>query len=85
MPSVEPEKADIAWLVYDLEEDTQRGRLLLVQSEAVDTKFAPALERISRAEPGNVDDFIGVLQDKLDDKLENNPPDAPSLGDIVLR
>ena len=85
MPSVEPEKADIAWLTYDLEEDEQRGKLQLVQSEIVYTEFAPALEKISRPEPGNIDDFIGVLQDKLDDKLENNPPDAPSLGDILLQ
>ena len=81
----EPEKADIAWLIYDLEEDEQRGKLQLVQSEIVYTEFAPALEKISRPEPGNIDDFIGVLQDKLDDKLENNPPDAPSLGDILLQ
>ncbi len=85
MPSVEPEKADIAWLIYDLEEDEQRGKLQLVQSEIVYTEFAPALEKISRPEPGNIDDFIGALQDKLDDKFENNPPDAPSLGDIVLQ
>lgn len=84
MPSVVPDKADIAWLIYDLEEDEQLGKLQLVQSEIIYTEFAPALEKISRPEPGNIDDFIGILQDKLDDKLENNPPDAPSLGDVIL-
>lgn len=84
MPSVEPEKADIAWLIYDLVEDENHGKLQLMQSEIVYTEFAPALKKISQPEPGIVDDFIGVLQDKLDEKLENTPPDAPSLGDVLL-
>jgi len=84
MPTVNPEQADIAWLVYDLESDAEHDKLRLVQSEIVYTEFGPALEKISRPEPGNIEDFIGILQGKLDDKLENNPPDAPSLGDVIL-
>jgi hypothetical protein len=37
------------------------------------------------AEPGPVEEFIGVLQEKLDKKLEGeeNPPDAPTLADLL--
>lgn len=85
IPTVTAEQADLAWLVYDLERDEQNNRLRLIQSEIIYTEFAPALEKISRPEPGEVDDFVELLQDKLDDKLENNPPDAPSLGDALLQ
>ena len=85
MPSVKPDQADIAWLVYDLVKDKKNNNLRLVQTEILYTEFESALEKISRPEPGDVDDFIGVLQSKLDDKLENNPPDAPSLGDVLLQ
>jgi len=85
MPTVKSEQADIAWLLYDLKPDKQNQRLKLVQSEIVYTEFAPALKRISTSEPGDIADFFGVLQDKLDEKLENNPPDAPALGDIILQ
>ena len=38
----------------------------------------------TKSEPGNISEFIAVLQDKLDDKLEdNNPPDAPTLDQVV--
>jgi hypothetical protein len=84
MPTINSEQADIAWLVYDLESDAEHDKLRLVQSEIIYTEFGPALEKISRPESGNIEDFIGILQVKLDDKLENNPPDAPSLGDVIL-
>jgi len=83
MPSVEPEKADLAWLVYDLDVDEQK--LQLVNSQIIYTELGAALERISKPEPGEIADFIELLQDKLDEKLEDNPPDAPALGDVVLQ
>ena len=36
--------------------------------------------------PGPIEDFIGDLQQKLDEKLEDGdsaPPDAPTLQDII--
>ncbi len=41
------------------------------------TKFGEVLDKITRSEPGNMADFMEVLQDKVDEKLENdNPPDT---------
>lgn len=85
MPTVEAKQADIAWMIYDLEEDEETKRLRLVQTEVLYTEFGPALDRISKPECGEIEDFVGLLQDKLDEKLENNPPDAPTLGDILLQ
>jgi hypothetical protein len=66
--------------VYEPSTKTNR----LVRSKTVYTQFESALVTITKSEPGSVDDFIAVLQDKLDEKLEdNNPPDAPTLDQIV--
>jgi hypothetical protein len=48
------------------------------------TKFEPAMLKITTADPGPIETFIELLQSKLDEKLENNPPDAPALSDIIL-
>lgn len=31
-----------------------------------------------------MEDFLGILQQKLDEKLEGNPPDAPTLSDTIF-
>jgi len=85
MPSVNVEKADIAWLLYELQAEPKEDRFTLVQKEVVYTEFGPALNRIIRPEPGDVEDFIEVLQEKLDVQLDENPPDAPTLTDAVLQ
>lgn len=85
MPSVDIERADIAWLLYELQAEPQEDRFTLVQKEVVYTEFGSALDRIIRPEPGNVEDFIEVLQEKLDEQLDESPPDAPTLTDTVLQ
>ncbi len=80
---VSPEKADIAWLVYDLILDDSQNRYNLTPFRTVYTAFTSALETITTAEAGPVEEFVGHLQQKLDEKLENGyPPDAPTLADI---
>ncbi len=79
-----PTKADIAWLLYDLKMDQKTNRFRLTQNRIVYTEFEPALRQITTAEPGKVEDFLEVLQQKLDEKLEGNAPDAPTLTDITL-
>jgi len=70
-------EADIAWLVYDLrltKENTQAsGRYSLKKVDEVFTKFEPALASITTSSPGRVEDFMKLLQEKLDDQLENPP------------
>jgi len=77
-------KANLAWLLYDLRLDGEDNRFKFTQNKIVYTEFEPALRQITTAEPGEIDDFIEVLQQKLDEKLEDNPPDAPTLTDITL-
>ena len=81
---VSSDEADLAWLVYDLTHDDRLNLYKLTKRETVYTKFEPSMLKLTTAEPGSVDDFIGYLQSKLDEKLDNNPPDAPALSDNVL-
>ena len=81
LPEVTKSKADIAWFLYDLKLN-KSGTFHLGLEEVVYTEFAPALNIITTAAPGDVNDFIAILQERLDDRLDN-PPDAPTLADIV--
>jgi len=72
--------ADVAWLVYDLKPDETTGRYHLVREDAIYTKFEDSLLSITRSEPGDVGNFMEVLQDKIDRKLDNNtPPDTETI------
>jgi hypothetical protein len=64
--------ADVAWLVYDLVAD-QSGCLKISKSKTVYTEFSEALNTISRPKIGKVDDFLKILQAKVDEKLESPP------------
>jgi hypothetical protein len=81
---VPSDEADLAWLIYDLNHDARLKLYKLSKSETIYTKFEPSMLKITTTEPGSVDYFIGYLQSKLDEKLDNNPPDAPTLSDDLL-
>jgi hypothetical protein len=83
LPAVEKEDADIAWFLYDLVFNDVSQQYHLTLAETVYTGFEPALLRVTTPIPGNMNDFIHVLQERLDDHLEGNPLDAPSLTDII--
>lgn len=76
--------ADIMWLIYDLEENSDEKLFKLQLKEKVFTKFAPALNKITTPEPGDVSEFINKLQEKLDEILPQVSPDAPILTDEKL-
>lgn len=82
---VEPENADIAWMIYDLLYDAEQNLYNLQLEQIYYTEFQSALERIAIAEPGPVESFIDQLQAKLDKKLDHNetPPDTLSFEDYV--
>jgi hypothetical protein len=69
--------ADIAWLIYDLkllkEKDQGPGGYYLTKVDEVFTKFEPALLSITTPSPGKVEEFIKLLQEKLDEQLETPP------------
>ena len=66
LPEVSPDKAEIAWFLYDLNPGPDRFDLTL--NSVVYTEFWPAMNTITTPEGGNVADFIEVLQQKLDEK-----------------
>ena len=41
--------------------------------DEVFTEFEPALLSITQPSPGRIDDFIKLLQEKLDDQIETPP------------
>ncbi|MFN8444319.1 MAG: NotI family restriction endonuclease [Caldilineaceae bacterium] len=84
LPRVPYQQADIAWLIYDLQHDHERQQYKLALKETVYTAFKPALDKITLAEPGELQLFVDHLQSKLDEKLdEGNPPDAPPLNELL--
>jgi len=86
LPEVEPHEAEIAWLLYDLEHDSGENRYNLTQYRMIHTLFVDALERITLPQAGPVEEFVGHLQARLDQKMDDsNPPDAPTLSDIIIQ
>jgi hypothetical protein len=85
LKAVQPEEADIAWLIYDLVLNPDENELQLTLQHTAYTLFKPSLDRIITPEPGELDIFQTYLQEKLDMKLEtgDNPPDAPTLADLL--
>ena len=65
LPRVEADAADVAWLVYDLVENTSTNRYQLTLKETVYTHFTPALREITTAYPGPEANFRKLLQRKL--------------------
>lgn len=69
--------ADIAWFIYDLELKTGKGedsaRYSLKKVDEIFTEFETALFSITTPSPGKVQDFIKLLQEKLDEQLETPP------------
>lgn len=77
MEEVTEDQAAIAWMLYEAQPvpdgAAQPERYDLRRMRQVYTKFAPALTSLTTASPGPVEDFVNVLQAKLDEKLETEP------------
>jgi hypothetical protein len=83
LPTTTAAKADIAWFLYELEYNKENNKFDLVLADTVYTEFEAALLRVTTPEPGKVENFINILQTRLDEHLDKNSPDAPSLSDII--
>ena len=81
LPEVAPQDADLAWFLYSLEWNQETNHSHLTQDRVVYTDFEPAMLKITTAPAGPIEDFIVHLQSKLNNHL--NPPDAPTLQDIL--
>ena len=81
---VDKSKAEIAWFVYDLVLDPKSNRYVLTRFKTVYTRFSESLRQLTVSRPGRVEDFVGVLQEKLDEKLDNtSPPSNVTLEDLM--
>jgi hypothetical protein len=74
---VSKEDADMSWLVYDLIDHSGKS-YELEKVETVYTKFSEALNTITRPKVGNIENFLKILQSKVDEKLDN-PPDNKTI------
>ncbi len=85
LPTVEPENAEVAWLIYGLDLNSTTNQYHLDLRETIYTRYQPSLDKITTPPIGKINEFINLLQDKLDDKLnEGEPLDEPvSLKDIL--
>lgn len=80
LKAVPPGEGDIAWFIYDLDPvtDGENYRYQLKKVDVLYTEFQPALLTITTAVPGSVDNFVRLLQEKLDEQLET-PPNTKTL------
>jgi hypothetical protein len=83
LPEVEEKNADMAWFIYDLIHDKTNSVFKLKKIKTKYTDFKNALDKITMPSPGNIGEFINTLQDKLDEKLDGNPPENHTLADIL--
>jgi hypothetical protein len=83
LPEVEDKNADMAWFIYDLIYDQTNNIFTLKKIKTKYTNFKNALDKITTPAPGEIGEFINILQDKLDEKLDNNPPETHTIIDIL--
>jgi len=83
LPETEEKDADIAWFVYDLIHNQNNDVFELQKIKTIYTNFKSALDKITMPLPGKMGDFVTVLQNKLDEKLEGSPPENHTLADVI--
>lgn len=74
LDSVDASKAEMAWFIYDLHKNPETGVYALTKGQTVYTKFDESLAKITRSDPGDVGKFLAQLQQRVDEKLDGNPP-----------
>jgi len=67
---VRPSEADIGWFVYDLVKNETENKYKLSHCKSIYTKFDESLEKITHSEPGDIAEFIEHIQQKVDEKLD---------------
>ena len=83
LPETNEKDADMAWFIYDLIHNQNKNIFELQKIKTIYTNFKDALNKITMLLPGKVGDFITILQDKLDEKLEGSLPENYTLNDII--
>ena len=78
LEEAEPQDAEIAWLVYDLNREEANDRYSLTRQRTVYATFGESLDQITRPDVGDPEGFVQHLQEKLDERLDN-PPDTQTI------
>ena len=73
MDETDQDEADVAWLVYDLIPSSDKSSYELQKTKVVYTKFTNALNTITKPKIGKIENFMNLLQSKVDEKLESLP------------
>lgn len=84
LKETESDKADVVWLVYDLKLDKGQNRFSLKSERRIYTSFRESLNTIISPAIGDAGAFIGTLQEKLDQKLENGSKPNNQIIDLEL-
>jgi hypothetical protein len=75
LPEVTSTEANLTWLIYDMKYDSTISRYKLERSEVKYTKFKDALDIITISEPGDINDFVKYLKDRISKgKIMGTPP-----------
>ena len=82
LPEVPQEKADIAWFLYDLILDPEDNVYHLSLVRTVYTEFSQALSVVTTPKAGDINNFVNLLQTKLDEKHEI-APEKPKTIDLL--
>lgn len=83
LTEVPMEKADIAWFLYDLVFDKTDNQYHLTLVRTVYTEFSQALNQIITPKPGNIHNFVELLQEKLESKQSVSPEKPKTIMDIL--
>lgn len=83
LKEVPKEEAEIAWIIYDLDLNADTNLFSLSRKKVVYTRFDDSLAQITRSEAGNVDDFLSLLQEKLDEKLNGSAPTNQTIDEVM--
>jgi hypothetical protein len=83
LQDVSPENAEMAWLIYDLEFDNNSNAYNLICTNTVYTAFQASLDHIVTPDPGPVDEFIEILQGKLDEKFDKLETTLSDLNNTI--
>ena len=73
LPEVPKEQADIAWFLYDLVLDSNDNMYHLTLVRTVYTEFAQALSIVTTPKAGDINNFVDILQAKIDERHEVAP------------
>ena len=76
---VSKQKAEVGWFIYDLVLDSVTKRYQLTKVDEVFTKFDESLLKITTPVQSDMHKFMGVLQGKLNEKLESAPSTPQSI------